>query len=64
MLNKIIFKYQRVKLKIFIAQFATKNYRKIIVSWAFRDNFDKEGTYKDKFSIQNLIMMKIIFFGS
>ena len=48
-LIKLFLNIKEVKLKIFNAQFATKNYRKIIVSWAFRDNFDKEGTYKDKF---------------
>lgn len=48
-LIKLFLNIKEVKLKISNAQFVAKNYRKIIVSWAFRDNFDQEGTYKDKF---------------
>ena len=48
-LIKLFINIKEVKLKIFNIEFIKKDYKKIIVSWAFKESFNEEGQYKDKF---------------
>ena len=47
---KLFINIKEVKLKIFNIESIKKDYKKIIVSWAFKESFnEEEGQYKDKF---------------
>ena len=48
-LIKLFINIKEVKLKVFNIEAIKKNYKKIIVSWAFKESFNEEGQYKDKF---------------